>query len=834
MGTFKIMGGLYQQPPEELGVDTLSPYLFNAYEDGQGNTVKRPGFALWKDMGVAAVAIQGMFFWETAGFMIVVVNGNAYKVEYDKTVTNQTSVALTNTTNPATFACDGTSLWIASGGKCSYIASSIADMIAVADGDCPSSSTFVRYMNGYIIVNNVGTSQVNFSSPLTRTNWDPNDFFAVDGIPDTCVALDVFGNELYAFGSKHFEIWYNDGVSPFARVPGAVYSVGACAPYTVGQVGGGLYWLDDQRRLMRMEGRTARPLSMDIQKTFDSLTYVTDAIICDASVLGNSWLLITFPQGSNDSDVSFCYDILSNKWYQWGPYISAPMNYGRILVSTSCYVGSSTSQAVVSTDAKQPTVASSETATGRTLTWQNPNGVVDGNSTSAYLRFSATTSTLDHTSASQESQFIYSESREVTWADLTNVFSQDLQYTTATDSSNNVLFTKRIIVTGSGLSVQVGATNVIVNVTMILKGSTSYNCTGNDNVTVYVYYDGAVQGWSSYRIPITTTATSWSLPVNYYLTKDIIDKADFGVGVSAYLIESVTSPFTLYIDSIKVSAVYSIPYTSGAGSNRLVATGFDFSGIPDDAIITGIRAEVVCETADGSKKSDFEMYLTKNGTTVVGDNRSYGMSFESGETRMYGGYNDLWGTSLTVAEAKQSTFGVMFAGDSDNNIGSLTISEIKMYIYYLASYSTYYVASSRLFGSGSNDNIYELRSDQRTDDGTSIRIMRRSGNITYKTLEYKRPSALKIRVKRSIQTATIPSPTMQIRWNTDGEGWTPYIDIPLDKSIASGGIMNYTLHRLGIYRERQYEIVYDYDTEFIFIEMEEEVDILGHTNPSKR
>ena len=109
---------------------------------------------------------------------------------------------------------------------------------------------------------------------------------------------------------------------------------------------------------------------------------------------------------------------------------------------------------------------------------------------------------------------------------------------------------------------------------------------------------------------------------------------------------------------------------SSSISNYLVATNFNFSQIPANAIIKGIRVSI------GKYSSNFlglvatrdnEIRLVKNGT-IVGDNKANATdnwSTSSASTTNYGTASDLWGTTWTVADIQNNNFG--FAISARNN-----------------------------------------------------------------------------------------------------------------------------------------------------------------------
>ncbi len=124
--------------------------------------------------------------------------------------------------------------------------------------------------------------------------------------------------------------------------------------------------------------------------------------------------------------------------------------------------------------------------------------------------------------------------------------------------------------------------------------------------------------------------------------------------------------------------------------NYFVITGLS-STIPSGATVNGVTIKI--ERYNSNSSGDFPttivdsaIYLTKDGSTIVGNNKSTGATWQSSDNNTtvdFGGAADLWGTTLTAAEVNASTFGVMISpaltfNNSENgsaaNIDQVTIT----------------------------------------------------------------------------------------------------------------------------------------------------------------
>jgi hypothetical protein len=100
-------------------------------------------------------------------------------------------------------------------------------------------------------------------------------------------------------------------------------------------------------------------------------------------------------------------------------------------------------------------------------------------------------------------------------------------------------------------------------------------------------------------------------------------------------------------------------------SNYLVATGFDFSGIPDGAVILGITVDIDRSEGDAHSNGgikDSEVRIVQGGVISTiqnkADTATWWPASASEGYATYGSTSDLWGLSWTLAQVKASNFGV--------------------------------------------------------------------------------------------------------------------------------------------------------------------------------
>lgn len=98
---------------------------------------------------------------------------------------------------------------------------------------------------------------------------------ATEARPDKVVAIGDLSNEVVAFGATTTQSFAPDPVSDYA--PTAAQEYGCSAPYSLVRADGNYAWLDDRRRIVVGNGRSAQPVSGPIQVELDSMETVSDA-----------------------------------------------------------------------------------------------------------------------------------------------------------------------------------------------------------------------------------------------------------------------------------------------------------------------------------------------------------------------------------------------------------------------------------------------------------------------------------------------------------------------------------------------------------------------------
>lgn len=160
----------------------------------------------------------------------------------------------------------------------------------------------VDYSDGYFLVNNPGTVQFNISGLFNGASWDALDFGGKQGFPDFVKGFILDHRELWLFGSRTTEVWWNSGNAnfPWQRIQGPYVEAGLGAPYSLARLDNTIFWLSDDERggrmIWRANGYTPQRVStFAIEYAMSTYARVDDAVAFAYQEQGHTFYLITFP-----------------------------------------------------------------------------------------------------------------------------------------------------------------------------------------------------------------------------------------------------------------------------------------------------------------------------------------------------------------------------------------------------------------------------------------------------------------------------------------------------------------------------------------------------------
>lgn len=313
---------LYQNV-DEASLSNQSPERHDVYMDESGSMVRRPGLEKFQTVGNGP--INGMFYWPYKNLLYIASDSDLYsmsengtvtligsslfnsgkRVIWDKAINPTRKIFGTNGTIPVEY--DGTTAQ------------------KLTDANAPQKATHLGIFDTYMIANQTGSQKIEYSNVGQPTVFS-SEFITAESQSDDLIGAFVAWDEIVAPGEDTWEFFYDDGSTPFVRKPGAIIQEGCIAPYSIKLIDNAWFFLNKERRVMRINGRQPIVLSSPVDKVLSGLTEVTDAIADELTVGGRTFYILTFPTDGK----TIVYDYVLNQWCgEWGTWLLLSAKYAR-------------------------------------------------------------------------------------------------------------------------------------------------------------------------------------------------------------------------------------------------------------------------------------------------------------------------------------------------------------------------------------------------------------------------------------------------------------------------------------------------------------------------
>lgn len=179
----------------------------------------------------------------------------------------------------------------------------------------------VAYLDGFLIFNRPGTTQI-YLSPFQWngvTAFDALDIADKIGSPDELHTIIANAAQLWLIGAISAEVWYNAGGEdfPFARAPGVLIQHGTNAKQSVCQADTSVFWLsqDDQGSQIALQGsgyEVKRFSTHAIEAEWNTYGPSPDAVGFTYQFGGHTFVHFNFPS----ADKTWVYDLSSQEWHE--------------------------------------------------------------------------------------------------------------------------------------------------------------------------------------------------------------------------------------------------------------------------------------------------------------------------------------------------------------------------------------------------------------------------------------------------------------------------------------------------------------------------------------
>jgi hypothetical protein len=315
--------GLYTNA-DPVETQDFATVLNECFVTKSGGMVKRPGLSLAVSLGTDK-PVEGLYWFNEGGYALAVSDGMVFKLT--KSGSDYSAAELTGSTlrdaaatggaARCVFTDDGTNVYIANGGAINYHVSGSGTCQPLADGDAPTTVSHVAFLDQYILALKDGTNQFYWSDLGDGLSWTATSYASAEGDADWILHLGVGYREICLFGEQSIEIWYNDGATPFSRIPGAYIQRGISSQDSVQFINGAWVFLDDNNNVCRMIDRSIVEVSAPIEKELKELGNISDALSSRIDIAGETFYVLSFPTADRTFVWQFSMDEKYDGWSEW-------------------------------------------------------------------------------------------------------------------------------------------------------------------------------------------------------------------------------------------------------------------------------------------------------------------------------------------------------------------------------------------------------------------------------------------------------------------------------------------------------------------------------------
>lgn len=225
---------------------------------------------------------------------------------------------------------------------------STSTFATITDTNFPNGTTSITYMDTYAIAQIPNTTSTtgqfcisNANDPTVWTTTDLQVFATADSDADSLVSVFSDKRDVYMFGSRSLEVWYDAGLSPmpFARRQGMNIPYGCAAVNSVARGRDNIYFLSaspyGQGRVCAIHNYELKTISPPpIDNEIQSYGDLSDAIGWVQEDAGHEFYILTFPTALK----TLVYDLQTNAWHRrqsYLPSLDAETPYNRWIAN--CY-----------------------------------------------------------------------------------------------------------------------------------------------------------------------------------------------------------------------------------------------------------------------------------------------------------------------------------------------------------------------------------------------------------------------------------------------------------------------------------------------------------------
>ena len=324
---FPFIGPAYEsESPFVSAQRCVNWYLEKSPEGGRTALAlyPTPGMAVFSALPSEAQAVHVI-----DGRLFCVVSGTLYEVSSAGALTSRGSVAATGY---AKMVNNGVQLLILTGGT-AYVFNLSTNVLTASLSDFLNAATECVVIDGYGVFAEKDSQRIRVTSPYDFLTVDPNDFASAEGLPDNIVAVASLNREVWLFGERSTEIWFNSGAAdfPFERSANTFIEFGLTAPACAAKLDGALYWIgrgsDGRATCLRANGYQPEMIAhhgiAKVLEEADKNGGLSSAWAFSYKERGHPFYVITIPS----MEKTFAFDPLMSQWHERSYFVSRETNH---------------------------------------------------------------------------------------------------------------------------------------------------------------------------------------------------------------------------------------------------------------------------------------------------------------------------------------------------------------------------------------------------------------------------------------------------------------------------------------------------------------------------
>ena len=315
-----IVGPSYEHASQDVNAQKcINLFLSDAGPGGRTPAVLLPTAGLYELGDCTGTEVRALMVHGT--HLYALVNSTVYSLTWNASALTLTPSSIgtisTSSTGPISWAINPTQIMFVDGTATGgWIITVATDTLAqIVDVDFTGGKT-VTFMDSYFIYNTPSSTTMFATALNDGSSMAALDFATAEGHPDNIVALATDKRELWVFGEKSVEIWYDAANAtgfPFSRREGAFIDYGCGAAHSVVKFDNSLVWLDNRGFIVRSEGYTPKVISTEaVSKAIRGYTTTSDALAFEHIDRGHIFYVITFPTEGK----TWSYDATTEQWHE--------------------------------------------------------------------------------------------------------------------------------------------------------------------------------------------------------------------------------------------------------------------------------------------------------------------------------------------------------------------------------------------------------------------------------------------------------------------------------------------------------------------------------------